>query len=175
MTFSNWWNPTAPSRLFSAACFSSELCIVKVEVTSKKVLKSHYSVSSITIVRNTVSLLHLLFRPWNTFTHLVTFLSLFNTAHTHTHTHPHPQPRPPIALFSIDETSEAGNRGQAAAAAASQPVQCYSCGSLFSRQNSACDNFDRNNASQKTTCNEGEGCLLYTWQKSQNETGKDSY
>jgi hypothetical protein len=54
---------------------------------------------------------------------------------------------------------------------AAKLVQCFSCGSLFSRENSTCGAFDRNAASQKTTCKEGEGCLLYTWQKSTTETG----
>ena len=50
-------------------------------------------------------------------------------------------------------------------------ILCYSCGSLFNVNAPKCDDFDRFNQSQRARCRPGEGCLLYTWQKSANEKG----
>ena len=48
---------------------------------------------------------------------------------------------------------------------------CYSCGSLFNANAPKCDDFDRFNRTQRARCRPGEGCLMYTWQKSGTQKG----
>ena len=52
---------------------------------------------------------------------------------------------------------------------------CYSCGSLFNANAPKCDDFDRFNRTQRARCRPGEGCLMYTWQKSGTKKGKQYY
>ena len=48
-------------------------------------------------------------------------------------------------------------------------VKCFACGSLFSTDAPDCDAFDFNDPSQQKTCEKGEACLWYSYQKAANE------
>ena len=50
-------------------------------------------------------------------------------------------------------------------------LKCFSCGSLFNRDSPPCAQFDPADREQVMTCNEGEACMLYTWNKSRTEIG----
>ena len=52
--------------------------------------------------------------------------------------------------------------------AAGPGLQCYSCGNLFDKD-SKCDSFNSSDVTQVSTCLEDESCLLYSWEKSDNE------
>ena len=51
-------------------------------------------------------------------------------------------------------------------------VKCHQCGSLFSgsSSNPDCGKFDPSDPLQQSYCKEGEVCLWYSWQKSQQST-----
>ena len=51
-------------------------------------------------------------------------------------------------------------------------LKCFSCGSLFNRDSPPCARFDPADQAQVMTCNEGEACMLYTWNKSRTEIGE---
>ena len=52
-----------------------------------------------------------------------------------------------------------------------QELSCFSCGSLLFPEKT-CETFDPSDPSQVQVCPEGDACLLYSWKKSKNETGK---
>ena len=53
-------------------------------------------------------------------------------------------------------------------------LKCFSCGSLFNRDTPQCSQFNLSNSQQVMTCNEGEACMLYTWNKSGKEIGEQN-
>ena len=48
-------------------------------------------------------------------------------------------------------------------------VTCHVCGSLFDTEAPPCPQFDRNDPAQTKTCDAGEACLYYSWQKAAND------
>ena len=48
-------------------------------------------------------------------------------------------------------------------------VKCFVCGSLFSTDAPDCQAFDLNHSAQQKTCEKGEACLWYSYQKSSDE------
>ena len=53
-------------------------------------------------------------------------------------------------------------------------LKCFSCGSLFNTDRARCDQFDQESEEQVMTCEEGEACMLYTWQRSKTEIGESN-
>merc|ERR550539_1420977 len=51
-----------------------------------------------------------------------------------------------------------------------RPVQCWSCGSLFSTDAPDCSSFNSRDPAQVQTCAQGEACLYYSWKKSATES-----
>ena len=49
-------------------------------------------------------------------------------------------------------------------------VQCFTCGSLFNTDAPDCFAFNVNDKAQMKTCDAGEACLWYSYQKSDSET-----
>ena len=49
-------------------------------------------------------------------------------------------------------------------------VQCFTCGSLFNTDAPDCFAFNVNDKAQMKTCDAGEACLWYSYQKSDQET-----
>ena len=49
-------------------------------------------------------------------------------------------------------------------------VQCFTCGSLFNTDAPDCFAFNVNDKAQMKTCDAGEACLWYSYQKSDEET-----
>ena len=50
-----------------------------------------------------------------------------------------------------------------------EPLSCFSCGKLGYDE---CEDFDASNPDQTKVCKKGEVCLIYSWDKTQNEKGK---
>ena len=44
-------------------------------------------------------------------------------------------------------------------------VECFTCGSLYSTEAPDCPQFDPADPAQRRTCQQGEACLYYSWQK----------
>ena len=49
-------------------------------------------------------------------------------------------------------------------------MQCFTCGSLFNTDAPDCFAFNVNDKKQMKTCDAGEACLWYSYQKSDSET-----
>ena len=54
-------------------------------------------------------------------------------------------------------------------------VTCHVCGSLFDTEAPPCPQFDRNDPAQTKTCDIGEACLYYKWQKADDDFGECNY
>ena len=52
-------------------------------------------------------------------------------------------------------------------------VECFTCGSLFSTEGPDCPQFDSSDPAQRKTCQLGEACLYYSWQKAENDFGNN--
>jgi len=48
-------------------------------------------------------------------------------------------------------------------------VRCHVCGSLFDTSAPDCPRYDKNDPAQIRTCDIGEACLYYSWQKAEND------
>ena len=68
-------------------------------------------------------------------------------------------------LFPFQPQSEGELVGGGGGELETRGVNCYSCGSLFSRDVPHCPQFSRQNLTQRQSCQRGEVCLLYQWRK----------
>ena len=50
-------------------------------------------------------------------------------------------------------------------------ARCHVCGSLFDTSAPDCPRYDKNDPAQIRTCDIGEACLYYSWQKAENDYG----
>ena len=53
-------------------------------------------------------------------------------------------------------------------------LTCHVCGSLFDTEAPPCPQFDRNDPAQTKTCDAGEACLYYKWQKADDDFGESN-